>query len=56
MSAKRYCGMCDRLVEGEECPHCGADTDRIRKLTRQEQLEGLADRGCDTWEDYREER
>lgn len=25
-------------------------------LTRQERLEGLADRGCDTWEEYRGER
>lgn len=28
----------------------------VRRLTRQEQLEGLADRGCDTWEEYRGER
>lgn len=27
-----------------------------RKLTRQEQLEALADRGCDTWAEYRGER
>ncbi len=26
------------------------------KLTRQERLQGLADRGCDTWSDYRGER
>ena len=29
---------------------------RGRRLTREEQLEGLADRGCDTWEEYRGER
>jgi hypothetical protein len=27
-----------------------------RKLTRQERLQGMADRGVDTWEDYRGER
>jgi hypothetical protein len=27
-----------------------------RKLTRQERLEGLADSGVDTWEDYRGEK
>lgn len=27
-----------------------------RKLTRNEQIEALADSGCDTWEDYRGER
>lgn len=27
-----------------------------RRLTRQEQLEALADRGIDTWEDYRGEK
>src|SRR5688500_11724918 len=24
---KRYCGMCDKMVKGRECPLCGADTD-----------------------------
>ncbi len=27
-----------------------------RKLTRQERLQGMADRGVDTWEEYRGER
>jgi len=27
--AKRYCGMCDELVNGRECPKCGADTDKV---------------------------
>lgn len=66
----RYCGMCDRLVQKAECELCGADTDSLtpdevaeleglgvrRKLTRAERLQGLADRGIDTWEDYRGER
>ena len=53
----RYCGPCDRLVQGLECPHCGADTDRTRpRLTRQERFEAMADAGCDTWDDYRETR
>lgn len=34
-----------------ECP-----TLALRKLTRHEQLQGLADRGIDTWEDYRGEK
>jgi hypothetical protein len=29
---------------------------RAMRLTRQEQLEGLADRGIDTWAEYRGER
>ena len=29
---------------------------RPSRLTRQERLEGLADAGVDTWEEYREER
>ena len=33
-----------------------ADRPAPRRLTRQEWLEGLADRGCDTWEEYRGER
>lgn len=58
MKAFRYCPMCDDLVRGDECPECGADTEtiRTRKATRQEQLEALADRGIDTWEEYRGER
>lgn len=56
--AKRYCGMCDKLVTGRECPLCGADTDKWPEdpPARNERLQGLADRGCDTWEEYRGER
>jgi|HubBroStandDraft_6_1064221.scaffolds.fasta_scaffold816507_3 hypothetical protein len=58
--AKRYCAMCDKRVTGRECPLCGADTERwpeeSRKPTRHERLQGLADRGVDTWEEYRGER
>lgn len=32
------------------------DAESPKKLTRQEQLEALADRGTDTWEEYRGER
>jgi hypothetical protein len=56
VKAWRYCPMCDGLVRGDECPKCGADTERVPKLTRQEQLEGLADRGIDTWAEFRGER
>lgn len=52
----RYCGPCDALVKGDPCPRCGADTERVKKLTRQERLQGLADSGVDTWEDYRCEK
>lgn len=27
--SKRYCGMCDCMVKGKECPLCGADTDVV---------------------------
>ncbi len=52
----RYCEMCDKAVTEKECPDCGADTVPVptKKLTRQEQLEGLADRGVDTWDEYYE--
>ena len=33
-----------------------SDPEQLRRLTRQEQLEGLANRGIDTWEEYRGER
>jgi hypothetical protein len=29
MKGNRYCGMCDRMVVGRECPFCGADTDAM---------------------------
>jgi predicted amidophosphoribosyltransferase len=53
-----YCGPCDKLVRKPVCSSCGADADKIKrpKLTRQEGLQWLADRGIDTWEDYRCER
>ena len=34
----------------------GERSHRPRSLTRAEQLEALADNGCDTWEEYRGER
>jgi hypothetical protein len=56
----RYCEMCEAYTTKKECKACGADTVPVRtkglKLTRQEQLQELADRGCDTWEEYRGER
>ncbi len=42
--------VCD-IVEPRPEPE-----ERPRKLTRQEQLEALADSGCDTWSEYRGER
>lgn len=29
---RRYCGMCDQMVDGLECPRCGADTDPCANL------------------------
>lgn len=55
----RYCEMCEAYTSRKECKACGADTvpmPKAPKLTRQEQLQELADRGCDTWEEYRGER
>lgn len=46
-------------IECDECREGGYEDWEPpvrRKLTRQEQLEGLADRGIDTWEEYRGER
>ena len=58
---QKYCAMCDKIgsTDADDCPVCGFELERVtprRKLTRQEQLEGLADSGVDTWEDYRGER
>lgn len=37
--AKRYCGPCDELVKGRECPKCGADTDAaVTRATWQEHV------------------
>jgi hypothetical protein len=54
----RYCGPCDKYVPAHwwECKTCGADTDKVPPMTRQERLEALADRGVDTWEECRNER
>lgn len=48
---------------GNTCVDCGAidtddwdDAEPRRKLTRQERLQGHADQGCDTWEEYWGER
>jgi hypothetical protein len=53
-----YCSMrcvIDAERDSQEDEPCKSDGTPIyprRKLTRQEQLEGLADRGIDTLEDY----
>lgn len=51
-------GDCDAEVMDAECVGTldEEDDEPKRKLTQQERLEGLADSGCDTWEDYRGER
>ena len=58
MSADFLCPDCGSPLDETEhplCPECGWHP-AVRKPTRQEQLEGLADRGVDTLEEYREER
>ena len=40
----------------ETAPDAGDDDEPPRKLTRQEQLEALADRGIDTWADYHDDK
>lgn len=56
----------EREVDGEteECLYDKGHTGdhswfrrfRRERMTRQEKLQGMADRGCDTWEEYRGER
>jgi hypothetical protein len=47
----------DEDTEHEEDIEHEDDPPRRRpRLTRNERLQGLADRGCDTWEEYRGER
>lgn len=39
----------------EEMRHNQEEMRHIRRrMTRQERLQGLADQGCDTWDDYNE--
>lgn len=37
------------------CPEC-TDARPRERLTRMERLQAMADRGCDTWAEYRGER
>lgn len=54
---RRVCECLEGDERRETCWHCADDhAPRLRRLTRQEQLEALADRGVDTWEEYRGER
>lgn len=43
-------------VDDEPCLPDGTPLYPRRKPTREERLQGLADSGCDTWEEYRGER
>jgi hypothetical protein len=45
------CWGCGRWFEALD-----DDRPRRRRLTRHEQLQALADRGCDTWDEYEERR
>lgn len=52
-----YCPFCASVLRELNDADPEEDEPRTaRKLTRQEQLEALADLGIDTWEDYRGER
>lgn len=48
---------CDEqeLTDCDQCDGTG-EIEPPRKLTQQEQLEGLADRGCDTLADFEDEK
>jgi hypothetical protein len=48
------CGC--EIAAAEDQDDLSDDRPPARRLTRHEQLEGLADRGVDTWEDYRGEK
>lgn len=60
------CAVCDTEREDDvpTCPNCPADAEDIpdeerrprRRMTREDFQQGLADRGIDTWEEYRNER
>lgn len=51
----RRCFECGAPLADDE-PECyGCEDQRYYRLTRQERLEGLADRGTDTWDEYNEE-
>jgi len=39
MSRKRFCEPCEAVVQGRECPRCGADTTAIPKDVDVRQLE-----------------
>lgn len=45
----------DQLEQKQEDDREEGEENHRRRLTRQERLEGLADRGTDTWEEYGEE-
>lgn len=51
-----FCGE-QTEYEGDLCRSCEEEDRAIiqRRLTRQERIEDLADSGCDTWSEYREE-
>jgi len=49
------CNECGMPLDREEelvCESCKDTIRKYRKLSRYEQLEGLADRLCDTWDEY----
>lgn len=55
------CLVCDNLCELDDYePFCSAVCQatyrRTPRLTRAGRLQGLADRGVDTWDDFRDER
>lgn len=47
MDEFNYCGDCRAELKAES---------ESRRLTRHEKLQRLADSGCDTWEEYNEDR
>ena len=54
--ADACCTLQGAILDDEPCLADGTPLYPARRLTRQERLQGLADRGIDTWDDYRGER
>jgi len=56
LEQKRIAKALRATVEATFPPEPEEDDEPRRKLTRTERLQGLADSGTDTWEEYRGER
>ena len=53
---RRMMAYDEPLAPADEHDYRRDDSRPARKLTRNERMQGMADNGCDTWEEYRGER